>query len=53
MLNYMPPTCNAELRMLYPGAKELMRNTAEVARVIEVSEPEELEEVPDKLKGED
>ncbi|KAK8214980.1 hypothetical protein BKA81DRAFT_277991, partial [Phyllosticta paracitricarpa] len=30
MLNYLPETCNAELKMLYAGAKELLRNTAEV-----------------------
>ena len=38
--------------MLYAGAKELMRNTAEVGRVIEMSEPEDLESIEAKLGGE-
>lgn len=37
--------------MLYAGAKELMRNTAEVGRVIEMAEAEELEEIEGKLQG--
>ncbi|KAL9022478.1 MAG: hypothetical protein Q9185_000385 [Variospora sp. 1 TL-2023] len=51
MLYYLPVTCNAELRMLYAGAKELMRNTAEVGKVIEITEAEELETIEDKLGG--
>ena len=39
--------------MLYAGAKELMRNTAEVGRIIEIQEVEDLEEIEEKLKGED
>jgi CMP-2-keto-3-deoxyoctulosonic acid synthetase len=50
MIYYMPVTCNAELRMLYAGAKELMRNTAEVNRIIEIDSPEDLEEIEAKLK---
>lgn len=38
--------------MLYAGAKELMRNTAVVGRVIELSEAEELESLEKKLVGE-
>ncbi|KAG7286975.1 hypothetical protein NEMBOFW57_006475 [Staphylotrichum longicolle] len=49
MLYYLPTTCNAELRMLYAGAKELMRNTSEVTRIIDLESAEELEEVPEKL----
>ncbi|MCJ1413603.1 hypothetical protein MMC19_007725 [Ptychographa xylographoides] len=45
MIYYLPVTCNAELRMLYAGAKELMRNTAEVGKVIEMAEAEELENI--------
>ena len=45
-------TCNAELRMLYAGAKELMRNTAEAGRVLEISEAEDLESIQEKLGGE-
>ncbi|KAH8809009.1 hypothetical protein F5884DRAFT_390482 [Xylogone sp. PMI_703] len=51
LLYYLPVTCNAEFRMLYAGAKELMRNTAEVSRVIEIDSADDLEELPDKLKG--
>ncbi|KAJ9669524.1 hypothetical protein H2201_000391 [Coniosporium apollinis] len=51
MIYYMPVTCNAELRMVYAGAKELMRNTAEVGRIIEMKEAEELEEIDELLKA--
>lgn len=49
MLYYMPTTCNSELRMLYAGAKELMRNTSEVTKIIDLESTEELEEIPTKL----
>lgn len=49
MLYYLPVTCNAELRMLYAGAKELMRNTAEVGKVIEIDSADDLEDLPEKL----
>ncbi|PBP21555.1 GMF family protein [Diplocarpon rosae] len=49
LLYYLPATCNAELRMLYAGAKELMRNTAEVGKVIELDSVDDLEELPSKL----
>lgn len=39
--------------MLYAGAKEVMRNQAEVNRIIEVDDAEELQELEEKLKGED
>ncbi|KAJ6444646.1 GMF family protein [Purpureocillium lavendulum] len=52
MLYYLPITCNAEMRMLYAGAKELMRNTSEVGRVIDVESVEDLEEIPGKLGSE-
>ena len=52
LLYYLPVTCNAELRMLYAGAKELMRNTAEAGRVIELESAEELENIEAKLAGE-
>lgn len=51
MIYHLPVTCNAELRMLYAGAKELMRNTAEVGKVIEIAEAEELETIAEKLGG--
>lgn len=37
--------------MLYAGAKELMRNTAEVGKVIEIADTEELESIEGKLGG--
>jgi len=52
LLYYLPVTCNAELRMLYAGAKELMRNTAEAGRVIELESAEELENIEARLAGE-
>jgi len=38
--------------MLYAGAKELMRNTAEVGKVIEIDSTDDLEDLPKKLVGE-
>lgn len=35
--------------MVYAGAKELMRNTAEVGKVIEIDSVDDLEELPAKL----
>ncbi|KAI4134982.1 MAG: hypothetical protein LQ347_001067 [Umbilicaria vellea] len=52
LIYHLPVTCNAELRMLYAGAKELMRNTAEVGRVIEIENAEDLEDIEVKLGGE-
>lgn len=49
LLYYLPITCNAEMRMLYAGAKELMRSTAEAGGVIDVESVEDLEEIPEKL----
>ncbi|KAI4205345.1 MAG: hypothetical protein LQ350_000385 [Teloschistes chrysophthalmus] len=51
LIYYLPVTCSTEVRMLYAGAKELMRNTAEVGRVIEIAEVEELETIEEKLGG--
>ncbi|KAF2467646.1 glia maturation factor beta [Lindgomyces ingoldianus] len=54
MLYYLPVTCNNEVRMLYAGAKELMRNTAEVGKIIEIDSAEDLEDIEAieaKLKG--
>ncbi|KAI4106776.1 MAG: hypothetical protein L6R37_001978 [Teloschistes peruensis] len=51
LVYYLPVTCSTEVRMLYAGAKELMRNTAEVGRVIEIAEAEELETIEEKLGG--
>jgi hypothetical protein len=51
MLYYLPVTCNNEVKMLYAGAKELMRNTAEVGKIIEIDSAEDLEDIEAKLKG--
>lgn len=52
MLYYLPTTCNSEVRMLYAGAKELMRNTSEVGKILDIESAEDLEEIPEKLGGE-
>ncbi|EMR66190.1 hypothetical protein MGN70_003223 [Eutypa lata] len=52
LLYYLPTTCNAESRMMYAGAKELMRNTAEVGRVFDLETAEDLEEIPTRLSKE-
>ncbi|EGY14017.1 GMF family protein [Verticillium dahliae VdLs.17] len=49
LLYYIPVTANNELKMLYAGAKELMRNTAEAGRVLDVESIDEIEEVPSRL----
>lgn len=49
LLYYLPITCNNEMRMMYAGAKELMRNTAEVGKVIDIESVEDLEELPKTL----
>lgn len=49
LLYYLPITCNAEVRMLYASAKELMRNTSEAGSVIDIESAEDLEEIPEKL----
>ncbi|CAN8103008.1 unnamed protein product [Discula destructiva] len=49
LLFYLPVTVNAELRMLYAGAKELFRNTAEVNKIIDISSTDDMEEVPGML----
>jgi Cofilin/tropomyosin-type actin-binding protein len=50
MLYYLPITCNSEVKMLYAGAKELMRNTAEVNKIIEIESADDLDDIEDKLK---
>ncbi|PWW76675.1 glia maturation factor beta, partial [Tuber magnatum] len=50
LLYYMPATANNELKMLYAGAKELMRNTAQVSKVLEVADEEDILRVEEILK---
>lgn len=49
LLYYLPVTSNSELRMLYAGAKELMRNTAEVGKVFEIESTDDFENLPQML----
>lgn len=38
LVSYMPPTCNAEQRMLYAGARELVRTESQAGKIIEVED---------------
>jgi hypothetical protein len=51
MLYYLPVTSKSEVRMLYAGAKELMRNTSEVGKIIEIESAEDIENIEEKLKS--
>ncbi|KAK1145997.1 hypothetical protein N8T08_003645 [Aspergillus melleus] len=53
LLYYLPVNCNPTARMMYAGAVELMRNVAEVNRVIEVVEEDEIIGIEAKLQSED
>ncbi|KEF53360.1 uncharacterized protein A1O9_10335 [Exophiala aquamarina CBS 119918] len=53
LIYYLPVNSNPNLRMSYAGAVELFRGTAEVNRVLEVSEAEEVVAIESRLKGED
>lgn len=35
--------------MMYAGAKELIRNTSEVGKVIDIESADDLEEIPKRL----
>ncbi|KAL4968710.1 GMF family protein [Aspergillus stella-maris] len=53
LLYYLPENCNPTQRMMYAGAVELMRNTAEVNRVIEVTSDEDVTSIEKTLQSED
>ncbi|RMZ87596.1 hypothetical protein DV736_g5183, partial [Chaetothyriales sp. CBS 134916] len=53
MLYYLPVNCNPNMRMSYAGAVEVVRQQAEVQRLIEVKEAEEVEDIESKLKGDE
>jgi hypothetical protein len=38
--------------MMYASAKELIRNTSEVGKVIDIESPEDLADIPKKLGAE-
>lgn len=52
LLYYLPATCNAEARMLYASARELLRSEAGVGRVIEIESADDLQDIKEKLGGE-
>lgn len=52
LLYYLPENCNPNQRMSYAGAVELFRSAAEVNRVIEVNSPEDVENIEQRLVGE-
>ena len=49
LLYYLPENCNPSSRMMYAGAVELLRNTAEVQRVIEVENEDDVLNIEKKL----
>lgn len=53
LLYYLPENCNPSSRMMYAGAVELMRNTAEVNRVIEIESESDVLNIESKLTGSD
>ncbi|KAL4889452.1 glial factor naturation factor [Aspergillus ambiguus] len=53
LLYYLPENCNPSMRMQYAGAVELMRNNAEVQRVLEVHEEDDIISIEKRLQGED
>ncbi|GAB1191392.1 hypothetical protein APSETT444_000564 [Aspergillus pseudonomiae] len=53
LLYWLPENCNPNSRMMYAGAVELMRNTAQVNRVIEVEEEDDIISIESKLQSED
>jgi len=52
MVYYLPATATNETRMIYAACKELMRNTAEVQKIIEIETAEELETIEKRLVNE-
>lgn len=50
LLYYRPATSGQTNNMAYAGAVELVRNEAGVNKVIEIEDPEDLEEIEDKIK---
>lgn len=53
LLYYLPENCNPSQRMMYAGAVELFRNTAEVNKVIEVETETDVINIKSKLSGEE
>lgn len=53
LLYYLPENCNPNQRMSYAGAVELMRSQAEVNKVYEIENAEDVEKIEKTLAGED
>lgn len=53
LLYFLPENCNPSQRMMYAGAVELMRSTAEVNRVVEVQTEEDIIGIEERLRGAD
>ncbi|CAL5870596.1 uncharacterized protein PFLUO_LOCUS4835 [Penicillium psychrofluorescens] len=51
LLYYLPENCNPSQRMMYAGAVELMRSTAEVNRIVEVQSDEDVTSIESRLAG--
>ncbi|KAJ5893623.1 hypothetical protein N7495_005314 [Penicillium taxi] len=49
LLYWLPENCNPNQRMMYAGAVEVMRNTAEVNRVVEVESDEDITSIATRL----
>lgn len=52
LVYYLPATTKNDQRMSYAAAKELMRNTAETGRIIEIESAEEMVGIEERLKTE-
>ncbi|OKL58160.1 hypothetical protein UA08_06508 [Talaromyces atroroseus] len=50
-LYYLPENCNPSSRMMYAGAVELFRNTAEAQRVIEVESESDVLDIEKRLNS--
>lgn len=50
LLYWKPATCGQQNKMLYAGAVELFRGKAGVAKMIQIEDEEELEDIEKLLK---
>ncbi|KAJ5713421.1 uncharacterized protein N7483_010602 [Penicillium malachiteum] len=53
LLYWLPENCNPSQRMMYAGAVELMRTTAEVNRVVEVESEDDIISIKERLSNVD
>lgn len=49
MVYYRPDTSTQETKMLYAAAVELFREKAGVSKLIQITDEDEFEEIPDQL----